>query len=122
MDCIICDYNYAFDPRVYLRRFFDFGTAPNIFLIDEAHNLFDRAREYYSPFVSRRLAAQVGERVLQGEFRTSGMTDKERALFEDVGDHLARLATTIDRIARDAAEENPASIDGCRPIGRPVPA
>ena len=22
-DCIICDYNYAFDPRVYLKRFFD---------------------------------------------------------------------------------------------------
>ena len=21
VDCIICDYNYAFDPRAYLRRF-----------------------------------------------------------------------------------------------------
>ena len=48
MDCIICDYNYAFDPRVYLRRFFDFNSDPNIFLIDEAHNLPDRARAMYS--------------------------------------------------------------------------
>ncbi|MCP4138998.1 MAG: ATP-dependent DNA helicase [Chloroflexi bacterium] len=48
VDCIICDYNYAFDPRVYLRRFFDFNKEPNIFLIDEAHNLPDRARSMYS--------------------------------------------------------------------------
>jgi len=48
VDCIICDYNYAFDPRVYLRRFFDFATEAYVFLIDEAHNLPDRARSMYS--------------------------------------------------------------------------
>jgi len=48
VDCIICDYNHAFDPRVYLHRFFDFSTEPYIFLVDEAHNLPDRARAMYS--------------------------------------------------------------------------
>jgi DNA excision repair protein ERCC-2 len=48
VDCIICDYNYAFDPRVYLHRFFDFSSEPYVFLIDEAHNLPDRARSMYS--------------------------------------------------------------------------
>ncbi|MGE5378319.1 MAG: helicase C-terminal domain-containing protein, partial [Bacteroidota bacterium] len=48
VDCIICDYNYAFDPRVYLHRFFDFTAEPYIFLVDEAHNLPDRARAMYS--------------------------------------------------------------------------
>jgi DNA excision repair protein ERCC-2 len=48
VDCIICDYNYVFDPRVYLHRFFDIGTEPYIFLVDEAHNLPDRARSMYS--------------------------------------------------------------------------
>jgi DNA excision repair protein ERCC-2 len=48
VDCIICDYNYAFDPRVYLHRFFDLSTEPYIFLVDEAHNLPDRARSMYS--------------------------------------------------------------------------
>ncbi len=47
-DLIICDYNYAFDPRVYLRRFFEFPTENYIFLVDEAHNLVDRARTMYS--------------------------------------------------------------------------
>lgn len=47
-DCIICDYNYAFDPRVYLKRFFMDGGGDYGFLIDEAHNLVDRAREMFS--------------------------------------------------------------------------
>lgn len=47
-DCIICDYNYVFDPRVYLRRFFGEGSGEYIFLIDEAHNLVDRSREMFS--------------------------------------------------------------------------
>ncbi|MFT3895900.1 MAG: helicase C-terminal domain-containing protein [Anaerolineales bacterium] len=48
VDCIICDYNYVFDPRVYLHRFFDFSIESYIFLVDEAHNLPDRARSMYS--------------------------------------------------------------------------
>ena len=49
MDGIICDYNYAFDPNVYLRRFFSEGNKSEyIFLIDEAHNLVERGREMYS--------------------------------------------------------------------------
>lgn len=47
-DCIICDYNYVFDPRVALKRFFQEGKEDFLFLIDEAHNLVDRAREMYS--------------------------------------------------------------------------
>jgi len=48
-DTIICDYNYVFDPNVYLRRFFSEGIRGDyIFLVDEAHNLVDRAMEMYS--------------------------------------------------------------------------
>ncbi|MDE7477406.1 MAG: ATP-dependent DNA helicase, partial [Lachnospiraceae bacterium] len=49
-DAIICDYNYVFDPRVYLKRFFaeGLGKRDYVFLIDETHNLLDRGREMYS--------------------------------------------------------------------------
>jgi len=47
-DCIICDYNYVFDPRVYLKRYFLEEKGNFTFLIDEAHNLVDRAREMFS--------------------------------------------------------------------------
>ena len=66
---IICDYNYVFDPNVYLRRFFSEGVQGNyIFLVDEAHNLPDRAREMYS-------ATLVKEEVLKAEKRLKGITE-----------------------------------------------
>lgn len=51
-DVIICDYNYVFDPRVYLRRFFLEG-GEYTFLIDEAHNLVERAREMFSAEIAK---------------------------------------------------------------------
>lgn len=51
VDGIICDYNYAFDPRVHLRRFFgeeNGGGGNYTFLVDEANNLVDRSREMFS--------------------------------------------------------------------------
>ena len=48
-DAVICDYNYLFDPHVYLKRFFAPGAGKEyFFLVDEAHNLVERGREMYS--------------------------------------------------------------------------
>lgn len=47
-DLIICDYNYVFDPNVYLKRFFDESLEEYIFLIDEAHNLLERSRAMFN--------------------------------------------------------------------------
>ncbi|MFC1508978.1 ATP-dependent DNA helicase [Candidatus Omnitrophota bacterium] len=75
-DCIICDYNYAFDPRVYLRRFFLEGKTDYTFLIDEAHNLVDRARDMFSaelykqPFLNLRRSVK---QQLPGIYRQLGL-------------------------------------------------
>jgi DNA excision repair protein ERCC-2 len=53
VDCVICDVNYAFDPRVYLKRFFLENSINCTFLIDEAHNLVDRSREMFSARVNK---------------------------------------------------------------------
>ncbi|WP_274365742.1 helicase C-terminal domain-containing protein [Paenibacillus thermotolerans] len=47
-DAVICDYNYVFDPRVNLKRMFEDQKRQTAVLIDEAHNLVDRARDMYS--------------------------------------------------------------------------
>ncbi len=62
-DVVICDFNYLFDPQVYIRRFF---TRPGsyAFLIDEAHNLAERAREMYSAEIR---ADEIGATELLGE-------------------------------------------------------
>ncbi|MBO4308537.1 MAG: hypothetical protein J5885_01760 [Clostridia bacterium] len=54
-DIVICDYNYVFDPMVYLRRYFEADARVSgrfVFLIDEAHNLGDRACAMYSAELS----------------------------------------------------------------------
>jgi DNA excision repair protein ERCC-2 len=71
VDCIICDYNYAFDPRVYLHRFFDFSTEPYVFLIDEAHNLPDRARSMYSAELDKRTVLDL-QRTLKPQLPVLG--------------------------------------------------
>lgn len=48
-DVIVGDYNYVFDPTVYLKRFFADGNKGDyLFLVDEAHNLVERGRQMYS--------------------------------------------------------------------------
>jgi DNA excision repair protein ERCC-2 len=55
-DVVICDYNYVFSPRNALGRIAHDRltkkkTKPNL-VIDEAHNLYGRAMEYFSPVIS----------------------------------------------------------------------
>ena len=64
-DCIICDYNYAFDPRVYLRRFFLEENGEYTFLIDEAHNLVDRSREMFSAEIHKQPLLDVRRTIRQ---------------------------------------------------------
>lgn len=58
-DCIICDYNYVFDPRVYLKRFFLDNSGDYTFLIDEAHNMVDRCREMFSAELSKKQVLEL---------------------------------------------------------------
>ena len=60
-DGIICDYNYAFDPRVKLKRIFEERNEENILLIDEAHNLVNRARDMYSCQLEKRKVMTVNK-------------------------------------------------------------
>ncbi len=60
-DIIVCDYNYIFDLRVYLKRYFDGGKSDFVLLIDEAHNLPDRLRSSYSCKISREEVSPVME-------------------------------------------------------------
>ena len=69
-DVIICDYNYAFDPRVHLRRYFDQKSKAGL-LIDEAHNLPDRARDMLSVELSGTRVEEVRRLIGRYEGRQS---------------------------------------------------
>ena len=101
-DGIICDYNSAFDPHVYLKRFFgEKGAAiepagGHIFLIDEAHNLVERAREMYS-------AMLVKEDFLALKKKVKGYDDRMGLLLERCSRELLPLKRACEgcRIVED---------------------
>ena len=67
VDTVICDYNYAFDPRAHLKRFFYEGAKEDyIFLVDEAHNLVERARTMYSASICKEDFLEL-KRLLKGK-------------------------------------------------------
>ncbi len=52
IDIVICDFNYVFDPLVQL-GYFRTDQRRKLLLIDELHNLVDRARGMYSASLTR---------------------------------------------------------------------
>ena len=70
---VVCDYNHLFDPLAALPGVLERIGGATI-LIDEAHNLPDRARQMYSAHLSRldvlaaRTAVQAGQPVLARAF------------------------------------------------------
>ncbi|HVM59478.1 MAG TPA: ATP-dependent DNA helicase [Verrucomicrobiae bacterium] len=99
-DVIVCDYNYVFDPQVYFRRFFleaDYSNA--ILVIDEAHNLVQRAMDYYSPSLSRQQIRDLSgnlrhvEPSLAGELRKflGKIDDFFRSQKRSQGDEYSQL-------------------------------
>ena len=76
-DAVICDYNYLFDPHVFLRRFFAEGVQGEyIFLVDEAHNLVERGRDMYSAVLCKETFLEVKRLVKAYDERIAKNLDK----------------------------------------------
>ena len=89
-DCIICDYNYVFDPHVNRKSLIEGSLQQNIYLIDEAHNLLDRAREMYSADI-----AKSDFKVPKKYFK-----DRNRFLFKKLGNCVMALRK-LEKQAQD---------------------
>ena len=98
-DVIVGDYNYLFDPAVALRRYFD-RPGHYTFLIDEAHDLVERAREIASASLSseeisafscalrtleRSEADAVAERIERAYMRTLRVLEGEQSYTDAEG-------------------------------------
>ncbi len=85
VDGIICDYNYVFDPNVRLKRYFAEGSPQNkyLFLVDEAHNLVERARKMYSAQLIKEDFLTVKRLVKKRAPKLAGLLDRcNKALLE----------------------------------------
>jgi len=104
-EVVICDYNYLFSPSVYLRRYFSEGIPGTdghryIFLVDEAHNLPDRARDMYSGSLSLSDVCAVQDALHSLESSGERLVFPDEDLFDEDEDTRApRLrATSFDDV------------------------
>ncbi|HYC58571.1 MAG TPA: ATP-dependent DNA helicase [Thermoanaerobaculia bacterium] len=64
-DVIICDYNYIFDPYVGLKTYSqDKDYSDCVLVVDEAHNLVDRGRSWYSPDLHEKSFDEVRQQFM----------------------------------------------------------
>ena len=82
-DVVVCDFNYVFDPLVQL-SYFKTDVRRKVLLIDELHNLVDRARGMYSARLPRR---QIKQALDAGNSR-------------EIDTALKSLQLTLDRVLR----------------------
>lgn len=102
-DAVVCDYNYAFDPAVRIRRIFQGGARVTL-LSDEAHNLPDRAREM--------LSAELDGRILREARRAAGKAQGRRsALYSALTALLKCLETQREAVAPTYPQELPALVE-----------
>ncbi len=119
-DAIICDYNYAFDPSARLKRFFEDETKSGdyLMLVDEAHNLLDRAREMYSAAIFKEqlhVLKRLTEEELptisakaskcEGELSRLEENTTECSVDMDITDFVSNLTRLYGNIERFLKEE-----------------
>jgi DNA excision repair protein ERCC-2 len=91
IDLVVCDYNYVFDPVIGLGAVLNEGALRNaVLVIDEAHNLVDRSREYYSPTLSSN---QIDRSLEYLASRSNAVFENLAALVRELSEYVR---TTVD--------------------------
>ncbi len=88
---IICDYNYVFDPRAKLRRFFVDGGGKYTLLVDEAHNLIDRGRKMFSAEIDKDSVLKLKKLVKKLDQRLYSYFDKLNKVFIDIRKEMKKI-------------------------------
>jgi DNA excision repair protein ERCC-2 len=94
-DVIVCDYNYIFDPYVGLKAYqqeSDYGDC--VLIVDEAHNLVERGRGYYSPEIHEKTFETIRHHLVTRNCWLEGWEE----LLEQLRAHLHALAEEVETI------------------------
>ncbi len=104
MQVVVCDFNYIFDPLVRLNSLTE-DTNKQLLLVDEAHNLTDRARSMYSASLDKReikrAVADLNRNTLQAK-------------------NLQTLIRAIDRWSKECTEPESAHTEKPKTISRAI--
>ena len=92
-DVVVCDYNYIFDPYVGLKAYSqenDYGDC--VLVVDEAHNLVDRGRAYYSPELHEKAFEDIKRHMMSRNCWIEGWEE----LLEMLRCHFEELAAVLE--------------------------
>ncbi|MFC7319504.1 ATP-dependent DNA helicase [Halobacillus campisalis] len=103
VDVVIGDYNYIFDPRVSLKRLLPEHKKKTSLLIDEAHNLVERARDMYSSTIMKNSYWRVEEDWVETNKKLANSAKAVRKDMEDI--NIESAESTIPDIP-GSLEEN----------------
>ena len=104
VEMVIGDVNYAYSSSASL----DFGKT--VVVVDEAHNLFDRAREDLSPFLDEERVKRLKDRLYEGRLhaRSIELFDRIERFLGRVGtEDYGVLAEEAAKLTLDYAAEEP---------------
>ncbi|MFI5314513.1 MAG: helicase C-terminal domain-containing protein [Myxococcota bacterium] len=89
---VVCDFNYVFDPRVALRHLLNEAAGRDLLIVDEAHDLPERARGALSPALDLArldsLGACLEAQVEQAHVRAG-------TLLREAASHCAVVSTRL---------------------------
>jgi DNA excision repair protein ERCC-2 len=98
-DVVVCDYNYIFDPYVGLKAYSqenDYGDC--VLVVDEAHNLVDRGRAYYSPELHEKAFEDIRRHMMSRNCWIEGWEE----LLELLRCHFQELAAVLEDDVKQA--------------------
>ncbi|MEP6995869.1 MAG: DEAD/DEAH box helicase, partial [Acidobacteriota bacterium] len=93
-DAIVADYNYVFEPASALRHLTGEDLRDVILLLDEAHNLPDRARQIFSPELAQADLVALRNR----------LTLQPGDLFQALAASVEELLEVLEAAAQDLPE------------------
>ena len=105
---VVCDFNYVFDPRVALHQLDGEGSRQSLLVVDEAHDLPERAREALSPALELpRLDALAAL-----------LTTLAEPAYARTGELLSEVASHCAGVARRLGEERESFAPWLEPAAR----
>lgn len=109
-DVLIGDYNYVFDPAAALTPFVEPTERPFVVVVDEAHNLPDRARAYATASISQQDLERAQAHV------DVSIGRRDASLAADLTRLVAGLRSWIDERLATAAELELTGVDDSTPL------
>ena len=114
VNLVVCDYNYLYDPNIFFNRKIIGKDSSPIVIIDEAHNLYSRARDYYSPRLDLKKIQTLKNKIQSPQMMLNSNDNQENGRDTSMGygepsfeGDLTDCLTELERFILELRSNNP---------------